>query len=67
MSAAQLTYRQRQHLQLRADGLRLWEIAEQTKLHRTTCDDHLYNARKKLGAKTTVQAVAIAIREGVVR
>lgn len=61
-----LTPRQRQLVELAADGNTEREIAELTGLHERTVGQHLYMARKRIGARNTAHAVAIAIRHGLV-
>lgn len=62
-----LTRRQVEIVQLRADGLTQTQAAARLGLHVTTCDDHLYNARLRLDARTPAHAVALALREGIIR
>jgi DNA-binding CsgD family transcriptional regulator len=49
-----------------ADGLRTADIAHCLGIAETTVEMHLRNARSRLGAKTRDQAVAIAIRQGLI-
>lgn len=71
------TFRPRDSLPLRRDeaallramgdgGLRLREAAEVLDANYETCRDRLKSARLKLGAKTTAQAVARAIRQDLI-
>ena len=60
---ATLSPREREILQLLADGLTGQKIAEQLFLSPETVRTHVRNATAKLGAKTRVQAVALAVRE----
>jgi DNA-binding CsgD family transcriptional regulator len=57
-----LTDRQQQVLQLAAGGLHDWEMGDQLGLKAHTVRLHLMAARKKLGARNTTQAVAIALK-----
>jgi DNA-binding CsgD family transcriptional regulator len=54
-------------LNMLANGLRYADIAEQTGLHVTSVKDSARLARQKLAAKTIEHAVAIAIRNGLIR
>jgi len=60
---ATLSPREREILHLLADGLTGQKIAEQLFLSPETVRTHVRNATAKLGAKTRVQAVALAVRE----
>lgn len=51
----------------RANGLLSKEVADKRGLHIRTVESHLCNARRKLKSKTTVQAVARALRDGVIK
>ncbi|MBD8893186.1 helix-turn-helix transcriptional regulator [Roseibium litorale] len=55
-----LSRREHQCLSLIADGLRIKAIAAELGIKPVTVDLHLANARKKLGAATREQAVALA-------
>ena len=61
---AQLTPREREILQMIADGLTDREIARRLVLSPATARTHARNLIGKLGAHTRAQAVAIAIRRG---
>ncbi len=56
----------REVLVLRANGLQSKQIAPKLDIHRRTVEWHLKNAREELGAKNTVHAVAIAMRDGLI-
>lgn len=56
-----LTHAERTALQAVADGLGPKEYARQSWRSRHTVNDQLKSARKRLGAKTTAQAVAFAV------
>ena len=62
--ASQLTPREREILQMIADGLTDREIAKRLLLSPATARTHARNLIGKLGAHTRAQAVAIAIRSG---
>jgi DNA-binding NarL/FixJ family response regulator len=59
---ADLSGREREILDLLADGLTGEEAAEQLHLSPETVRTHVRNAMNKLGARTRVHAVALAIR-----
>ena len=61
---SQLTPREREILQMIADGLTDREIARRLMLSPATARTHARNLIGKLGAHTRAQAVAIAIRHG---
>jgi DNA-binding NarL/FixJ family response regulator len=58
-----LTSREREVLQLLADGLRQDEIAERLFISRKTVGTHVANILRKLGVRSQTQAVAVAYRE----
>lgn len=63
-----LSPRQVQVLQLRADGVTHKELPQALGVASiATADDHLAAARKKLGARTTHHAVALALRYRIIR
>lgn len=53
-------------LKLIADGKRSQAIAEELSLATVTVEMHLRNIRRKLSARTTPEAVAIALRRQVI-
>ncbi|GAA0704539.1 hypothetical protein GCM10010193_69410 [Kitasatospora atroaurantiaca] len=61
----QLSPAERRVLAALADGLTPAEVAGEQHLARETVNDHALSARRRLGARTTVQAVAIAVRRGL--
>jgi LuxR family quorum sensing-dependent transcriptional regulator len=62
-----VTVRERRALQLAADGLRENEIAVRMGISHHGADKHLRSARAKLDAKNTTNAIAIAMRLGLLR
>jgi DNA-binding NarL/FixJ family response regulator len=62
-----LTSREKQILQLLADGNSLKEIAVAQRLATQTVKFYAQNIREKLNATTTVQAVVIAFRKEAIR
>ncbi len=65
MSEQTLSPRQLQILRLAADGKRGAEIAREMHIDLTTVKTHSRTGRERLGARNTTQAVAIAIRRGL--
>lgn len=61
---AKLTAREREIVGLLCNGRREREIAQQLCIQRGTVKMHLYNARVKAEARTTVELVAKVAREG---
>jgi len=61
-----LTDREREVLELLADGLQLDEIANRLGIGSETVRTHLHNATGKLGAANRTHAVAIAIRQKLI-
>ena len=61
-----LSEREREVIAWLSRGKSAWEIGEILGITQRTVEEHSANARRKLGAVTTVQAVAIAIREGLI-
>jgi DNA-binding NarL/FixJ family response regulator len=66
MTTRSLKKRERDVLDLVADGLSAQEIAEQINLSTRTVEWHMHQAMRKLGAKNRVQAVVLAIRNGLI-
>lgn len=62
-----LSRRERQCLSLLAQGLRTQRIAERIAISPATVEFHFKNARKKLGALTREQALAISVQNGWVQ
>jgi PAS domain S-box-containing protein len=65
--ASSLSPRQREVLELVADGKTSTDIAERLVVSPETVRTHLRNARLKLGASTKAQAVAIAMVRGEIK
>lgn len=61
-----LSRREREVLQFLAAGLRPDAIADRLRIARVTVDLHITRARRKLQARTPAEAVATAIRSGLV-
>lgn len=66
-SSPALSPRQRDVIELVAEGLTSTEIAERLTVSPETVRTHLRNARLKLGASTKAQAVAIAMLRGEIQ
>ncbi|MFN3171753.1 MAG: response regulator transcription factor [Hyphomicrobiales bacterium] len=62
-----LSEREKQCLSLLAQGLRTQRIAERIAISPATVEFHFKNARKKLGALTREQALAISVQNGWVQ
>jgi two-component system nitrate/nitrite response regulator NarL len=58
--------REREVLDLLAEGATDGEIATVLELSPATVQSHVRNAKAKLGARTRVQAVALALRRGLI-
>nr|WP_254062692.1 helix-turn-helix transcriptional regulator [Caulobacter sp. S45] len=65
--AALLTARQLECLQLAAEGHASAEIGRRLGLSARTIDDHLAVACRRLGVRSRIQAVAIALTVGLIR
>jgi len=63
---ATLTAREREALQWLSQGLLSAAIAERMRVTPVTVAKHLHSARRKLGARTREQALAIAVRDGLI-
>jgi LuxR family quorum sensing-dependent transcriptional regulator len=61
-----LSPRERDCLAFVADGKSDWEVSEILSLSETTVASHMQNARRKLGAKSRAQAVALALQAGLI-
>jgi DNA-binding NarL/FixJ family response regulator len=62
-----LTARERDVLELLARGLRHEKIASQLGIGSETVRSHVRNAAARLGAANSTQAVAVAIRRGLIQ
>ena len=58
--------REREVLELLADGRTDGQIADLLELSPATVQTHVRNAKSKLGARTRAQAVAIALQRGMI-
>lgn len=65
-AASSLTARERDCLALIADGLRTADVGHRLGISEGTVEMHTRNARARLGAQTRDQAVAIAVRAGII-
>jgi len=61
-----VTPREVECLKWAAEGKTEWEISEILSISEHTADKHLSNVRRKLGAANCAQAVANAIRWGLI-
>ncbi len=61
-----LAPREREVLSWLATGCRTARIAERMGIEEVTVTKHLHSARRKLGARTREQALAIALRDGLI-
>ena len=66
-TAAELTARELDILRLLAEGLSNQVIAERLGITRNTVRNHVQNILAKLGAHSKLEAVATAVREGIIR
>ena len=57
-----LSARERDCLMHFANGLRASEVAERLNISEKTLEKYVYNAKRKLGAKTRDHAIAIAVK-----
>jgi DNA-binding NarL/FixJ family response regulator len=64
---ADLTPREIEVLKLLADGVSNQQIAEKLVLSMHTVRNHVQNVITKLGAHSKLEAVATAVREGIIR
>lgn len=62
-----LTKRERDVLAWTAVGWRQADIAENLGLSKRTVENHLRNARRRLGVTTTAEAISTAIRKGEIK
>jgi DNA-binding CsgD family transcriptional regulator len=66
-AASLLTPREREVLGWVAQGKSAWEIGQILNIAKRTVDEHVANAIKKLNAVNRVQAIAIAVRDGIIQ
>lgn len=66
MNDSKLTRQETRALSFAASGMTARDIAEHMEISEKTVTAHLSNARGKLTARNTTNAVAIAIRRGIV-
>lgn len=64
---AELTHREREVLQLAAEGLSMTEIAEKLFISPRTGETHRANLMRKLGLQTQTDLVRFAIRKGLIQ
>ena len=62
-----LTARESEVLRWVADGKSAWEIGEILDITKRTVDEHVQTALRKLGAANRTHAVAIALRDGIIK
>lgn len=62
-----LTARESEVLGWVANGKSAWEIGEILNITKRTVDEHVQTAVRKLGAANRTQAVAIALRDGLIK
>jgi DNA-binding CsgD family transcriptional regulator len=62
-----LTPRELEALSWAAQGKSAWEIGVILQITKRTVDEHIHTAMRKLGAANRTQAVAIAIRDNVIK
>lgn len=67
INAAALTNRERQTLQCIADGLTSKQIADKFCVSEETIDTHRRNISRKLNVHNMVHAVAIAMRQQIIK
>ena len=65
MTQARLTEREREVLELLAEGLSNAAIAERLVVSVHTVRNHVANLSTKLGAHSKLEALSIAVREGL--
>ena len=64
MKKQQLTNREKQVCRWLSKGMTYKEISLQLKISIRTAQTHLYNAKRKLRAKTKTEAVALFVKGG---
>jgi LuxR family quorum sensing-dependent transcriptional regulator len=63
----QLTARESEVLRWVANGKSAWEIGEILEITKRTVDEHVQAGIRKLGAANRTHAVAIALRDGIIK
>jgi LuxR family quorum sensing-dependent transcriptional regulator len=62
-----LTARENEVLRWVANGKSAWEIGEILDITKRTVDEHVHTGVRKLGATNRTHAVAIALRDGIIK
>jgi LuxR family quorum sensing-dependent transcriptional regulator len=62
-----LTARESEVLRWVANGKSAWEIGEILNITKRTVDEHVQGGVRKLGAANRTHAVAIALRDGIIK
>lgn len=62
-----LTARESEVLRWVANGKSAWEIGEILEITKRTVDEHVQTAVRKLGAANRTHAVALALRDGIIK
>jgi len=62
-----LTAREIEVLRWVANGKSAWEIGEILHITKRTVDEHVQTAVRKLGAVNRTNAVALALRDGIIK
>lgn len=65
-SVLKLTVREREVLQLAAEGLKEWQIASRLGVTDHAIDKYMRSCREKLGSRNTNHAIALALRNGLI-
>ena len=65
-AAGKLTAREREVLQLAAEGWKEWQIANRLGITDHAIDKHMRSCRQKLDSRNTNHAIAIALRKGLI-
>ncbi len=66
-SKSKLTPRETEVLRWVANGKSAWEIGEILDITKRTVDEHVQTTVRKLGAVNRTHAVALALRDGIIR
>jgi LuxR family quorum sensing-dependent transcriptional regulator len=62
-----LTSREKEVLRWAANGKSAWEIGEILDIAKRTVDEHVQTAIRKLSAANRTHAVALALRDGIIK